>query len=133
MRKEYLTDLKESHRTLLAKRKTSDVVKNGEVVVVHDDNLSRGQWRLGRIEEVIKGSDGQVRGARVRMQTKTGRSAVLQRSVQLLYPLEIYCQPRNDSNQDDVSTATTTDSSMYHATDNNASRETGSRPREPPQ
>ena len=118
--KEYLTDLKESHRTLLAKRKTSDV-KNGEVVVVHDDNLSRGQWRLGRIEEVIKGSDGQVRGACVRMQTKTGRSAVLQRPVQLLYPLEMYCQPRNDSNQDDISTATTTDSLMDHATDNNAS------------
>ena len=41
-RKEYLTDLREAYCTLLAKRKTSDVVKNGEVVVVHDDNLSRG-------------------------------------------------------------------------------------------
>ena len=56
--KEYLTALRESHHTLLAERKTSDVVKNGEVVVVHDDNLSRGQWRQGRIEEVIKRSDG---------------------------------------------------------------------------
>ena len=36
-RKEYLIDLRESHRTLLAKRKTSDIVQNGEVVVVHDD------------------------------------------------------------------------------------------------
>ena len=48
-----LTDLRESHRTLLAKRKTSDVVKNEEVIVVHSDDLSRGQWCLGRIEEVI--------------------------------------------------------------------------------
>ena len=113
----------------MAKRKTSDVVKNGEVVVVHDDNLSRGQWYLGRIEEVIMGSDGKVRGACVRMQTKIGRSSVLQWPVQLLYPLEINCQPRNDSNQDDLSAATTTpDSSMDHATDNNASQETGSYP-----
>ena len=120
-RKEYLTDLRESHRTLLAKRKTSDVVKNGELVVVHDDNLSRGQWRLSRIEEVIKGSDRQVRGARVRMQTKTRRSTVL---VQLLYPLKINCQP----SQDDVSATTTADSLMDHATDNNANRETRSCP-----
>ena len=80
------------------------------------------------IEEVIKGSDGQVRGACVRMQTKTGRSTVLQRPVQLLYPLEINCQPRNDSNQDDVSATTTADSSMDRATDNNASQEIRSRP-----
>ena len=72
----------------MVKRKTSDVVKNGEVVVVHDDNLSRGQctW-VPWIEEMTKGSDGQVRGAHIRMQTKTGRSTVLQRPVQLLYPL----------------------------------------------
>ena len=49
--KEYLTAVRESHRTLLAKKKTSDIVKNGEVVVVHDDNLSRGQWRQGRIRK----------------------------------------------------------------------------------
>ena len=82
---------------------------------------------------MIKGNDGQVRGARVRMQTKTRRSTVLQRPVQLevqllypsLYPLEINCQPRNDSNQDDVSATTTADSSMDCA---NASQETRSRP-----
>ena len=65
-RKEHLTDLRKSHCTLLAKRKTSVGIKNGKVVVVHDDNLSRGQWRLDRIEKVIKGSDRQVRGARIR-------------------------------------------------------------------
>ena len=85
---------------------------------------------------MIKGSDGQVRGARVRMQTKTRRSTVLQRPVQLevqllypsLYPLEINFQPRNDSNQDDVSATTTADSSMDRGTDDNASQETRSRP-----
>ena len=129
-RKEYLTELRESHRTLLARRKAPDVVKNGEVVVIHDESLPRGQgqWRLGKIEQVIKGSDGQVRDVRVRIQTKTGRSTVLQCPVQLLYPLEINCQPGCADSQDDTSTATMAASSMDHATDDAVSQETRSHP-----
>ena len=112
-RKEYLTELRESHRTLLARRKASNVVKDGEVVVIHDENLPRGQWQFGRIQQVIRGSDGQVRGVRIRTQTKTGRSTVLQHPVQLLYPLEINCQPRSNDQQED---ALTTNSAMNHAT-----------------
>ena len=69
-RKEYPAELRESHHTLLAQR-------NGEVVVIHDKNLPRGQWQLGRIQQVIRGSDVQARGVRVKTQTKTGRSTVL--------------------------------------------------------
>ena len=124
-RKEYLTELRESHCTLLARRKASNVVKDGEVVVIHDENLPRGQWRLGRIQQVIRGSDGQARGAHVKTQTKTGRSTVLQRPVQLLYPLEINCQPRSNDQQED---ALTTNSAMDHATYNATRRETRDRP-----
>ena len=77
---------------------------------------------------MIKGSDGQVRGAHVRMQTNTRRSTVLQRPVQLLYPFKINFQPRNDSNQDDVSATTTADSLVDRTTDNNANEQTRSCP-----
>ena len=83
--------------------------------MIHDENLPRGQWRLGRIQQVIRGSNGQARGVRVKTQTKTGKSTVLQHPVQLLYPLEINCQPRSNDRQED---ALTTNSVMDHATDN---------------
>ena len=56
--------------------------------------------------------DVMARHAHVTMQTKTGRSTVFQHPVQLLYPLEINCQPRSNSNQDDASTTTTAGSLM---------------------
>ena len=49
-------DLRESHCTLLAKRNVSDFVKNGDAVMVHEKNLSKGHWRLS--------SSGGSRGAR---------------------------------------------------------------------
>jgi len=39
----------------------------GEVVIVHDEHLPRGLWKLGRIQEVMKGRDGQIRGATVKL------------------------------------------------------------------
>ena len=94
--------------------------------MIHDENFPRGQWRLGRIQQVIRGSDGHTRGVRVKTQTKTGRSTVLQYPVQLLYPLEINCQPRSDNRQDDA--FTTTDSVMDRASDDAASQETRTLP-----
>ena len=76
---------------------------------------------------MIKGSDGHARGVCVRTQTKTGRSTVLQCPVQLLYPLEINYQPRNDNSQNDVPT-TAVDYLTNDAIDGTASQETVSRP-----
>ena len=123
-RKEYLAELRESHRTQLARRKADDIVKNGEIVVIHDESLPRGQWRLGKIEQVIEGSDGHARGVRVRTQTKTGRPTILRRPIQLLYPLEINCQPRSDDVQG-TTASTAPDSSMDCVV---VDQETGSRP-----
>ena len=108
----------------MARRKADDIVKNGEIVVIYDESLPRGQWRLGRIEQVIEGSDGHARGVRVRTQTKTGRPTILQHPIQLLYPVKINCQPRSDDVQG-TTTSTAPDSSMDCAV---VDQETGSRP-----
>ena len=39
--------------------------------------------------DIIKGTDGRVRGARVRVLSKRGKPTILQRPIQRLYPLEI--------------------------------------------
>ena len=56
----------------------------GDIVIVHDDQHPRGLWKLGRIEKLLPGADGNVRGAFIRLRSK-GRSSVLKRLLRL-YP-----------------------------------------------
>ena len=44
---------------------------------------------MAKAEEVIKGTDGEIRGARVGTSSAGGRSMVMSRSLQKLFPLEI--------------------------------------------
>ena len=60
-------------------------VSVGDMVVIHDESLPRGFWKLGRVEEVISGQDGKIRA--VRLSSGTG---TLRRPIQLLYPLEVH-------------------------------------------
>ena len=48
-------------------------------------------WKLAKVEKLIESSDNRVRGARIRVGSKSGRSSILKRPVQLLYPLEVQC------------------------------------------
>ena len=61
----------------------------GDVVVVHDEHLSRDLWKLSKILSVMKGRDGLVRGATVRIGNKDGQNTLLNQPIQLLYPLEV--------------------------------------------
>ena len=56
----------------------------GDVVLVSEDNVSRGKWPLARVTQVHPGRDGLVRTAAVRTET-----SVLNRPVQRLHRLEI--------------------------------------------
>ena len=56
----------------------------GDIVLVSEDNVSRGKWPLGRVEKVHLGKDGLVRTATVRVQ-----KSILTRPVQRLHRLEI--------------------------------------------
>lgn len=82
-RQEYL---RESHRR--SGGISPDTVNVGDVVIIHDDS-PRGFWRLGIIEETIKGRDKEVRGAVVRVGSGSQPSSFLRRPIQRLYPLEV--------------------------------------------
>ena len=79
-KREYLTSLREFHK---ASGNNKQVIRRGDVVIVHDDK-PRVQWKLAVVEELIEGRDGMVRAAHIRMdKLKTTRPIVK------LYPLEV--------------------------------------------
>ncbi|XP_065362180.1 uncharacterized protein LOC135955751 [Calliphora vicina] len=57
--------LKELHKRFKWKYPQRDYAI-GDLVVIRQDNLPPNQWRLGRIENVVRGSDNRVRVAEVR-------------------------------------------------------------------
>ena len=65
-------------------QKETAPIQVGDIVLVSEDNVSRGKWPLGRVEKVHLGKDGLVRTATVRVQ-----KSILTRPVQRLHRLEI--------------------------------------------
>lgn len=87
-KREYLLELREFHRTR-EERGTKYVVNEGDVVTVYDDGHPRGLWRLGKIEHLVRGSDGVVRGVHVKVMSKKGCSKTIRRPLQHIFPLEV--------------------------------------------
>ena len=70
------------------KPETVQIVEN-DVAILHDENLPRSQWRLGRVEKLIKGDWDIVRGAVVKVAGKKGKPSRLNCPVSKLLPLEV--------------------------------------------
>jgi hypothetical protein len=87
-KKEYLLELRECHRHPHQTR-GSDKINVGDVVVVHEDGKHRGFWKLGRVEKLLVGQDGESRGAVVKVHQKEGHCILLRRPVQKLFPIEV--------------------------------------------
>ncbi|XP_065891666.1 uncharacterized protein [Dysidea avara] len=86
-REEYLLQLRERYSTTDEVGVLRSPIP-GEVVVIHDEDRPRTQWRLGRVSEVLKSSDDQIRGVVLKVNTN-GRLSTLRRPVTCLYLLEI--------------------------------------------
>ena len=63
-------------------------IKNGELVIIKDEQCKRSFWKMGRVIELIKSKDGIVRSVSVKVASGNG-TAILKRPLQLLIPLEI--------------------------------------------
>jgi len=90
--KEYLRSLRERHRA--QRGAGGDTPAVGDVVIIKTEDKNRGKWPLGIIEDLIVGSDGVVRGAKLR----AGKSYV-ERAIQQLYPLELSCDRQLPASQ----------------------------------
>ena len=69
--------------------------------MVHDEQKKRGFWNLRKVEDIIYGADGKIRGAVVRVYTGGKRPTQLRRSLAHLYPLEI--NANSGTSNDEVS------------------------------
>ena len=57
----------------------------GSIVLLKDDVKNKGQWRIGRIQEYIKGKDEVVRGFKL----KLGNGNTIERPIQMVCDMEI--------------------------------------------
>ena len=56
--------------------------------MIHSSEQPRAFWKLGRVVELVRGRDGQVRGAKLKVSGKGRQATTLHRPIQRLYPLE---------------------------------------------
>ena len=101
-RREYLLELREAHRHHRSSGEAQ--LAEGDVVVVFSEDQPRSCWKLGRIERVILGADGQIRAATVRV-SKNGRTSTLDRPIQHLYPLEVVLRTVDDTSEQETERA----------------------------
>ena len=59
------------------------------IVSVLDENQKRNKWRFGKIEKLIAGRNGIIRGAEVKVAEQNKKPTVLMRPLQKLLPLEM--------------------------------------------
>jgi hypothetical protein len=81
----YLKDLNRFHQEQIP----SKSVKLGQVVLIHVDYVKRINWNIGRVIELIKGRDHLVRKVKLVMVDSKGKTSIVNRPVQNLYPLEV--------------------------------------------
>ena len=79
--------MRDAHRYAGPTNAQRSTIKMGDVVIIHDESLPRGFWKLARVEKVVCGRDVRIRAATVRLSSGQG---ILHRPVQLIYPLEVH-------------------------------------------
>ena len=88
--KEYLLELHQHH--LNSRKGSYDELGEhllGDVVLIKDDATKRKVWKKGRVEQLVRGNDGKVRGAVLKVKSPTGNLSTIRRPVQKLIPLEV--------------------------------------------
>ena len=98
-REEYLLSLREKlpivHKGLSSTYMT--VPKQGDIVLIKDDNMARSRWKLGKILHLRAGLDREIRSAEILLPNRM----VITRAVNFLYPLELLTlQEENIHNQE---------------------------------
>ena len=58
-------------------------------MIKDDQPLPRSKWPIAKVEQLIRGKDGHIRGAKLRSTTKTGKKGSIHRPLAKIIPFEI--------------------------------------------
>ena len=89
-KKEYVTGLMEVYRPNDKQQEPN--VSVGDMVLLKDESKKRAFWKLCKILQLIVGTDGRVRSAKIQIAGEKSKGKVFRRSLKLLVPLEIACK-----------------------------------------
>lgn len=80
-RTEYLSNLREIHAHISKRLPSGEgsQISVGEMVIVKDEHLPRGLWKLGLVQEIMMGRDGQTRAAVVKVASRDRQHSILKR------------------------------------------------------
>lgn len=110
---EYLTKLRDMQRVDLAQPRHISLRKPvlGEIVLIEREFMPRGSWSYGKITELIKSNDGEIRSVKMTLPNRT----VLHRPLNKIYPLELRCNPHDENHgeEDQRPTSIVTNRHVY--------------------
>lgn len=87
-KKEYLLGLLEAYKP--KDNLSEPIIQINDIVILRNEQEKRSFWKLGKVVELLTGTDGTVRSARVQV---AGGMKVLNRSLKHLIPLEVRSMP----------------------------------------
>jgi len=64
-------------------------IKVGDIVILKDESSKRIFWKLAKVVELLKGSDGIARAMLINVFTGSSPPKVLKRSIRHLIPIEV--------------------------------------------
>ena len=82
-----MTGIREYQKLKVAEPKR--VIQVGDIVHIHANKTPRQQWRMGKVEKLLRLRDDVVRAAEVITADYSLRQVRLKRPVQKLYPVEV--------------------------------------------
>ena len=86
---EYLASLRERHVYQSKKRGSQEeIIKVGDVVLMHAENVPRSSWKLAIVKKVLRGSDGLVRAAEIKTNSEVTNRSIHLLEVTLMDPKE---------------------------------------------
>ena len=92
---EYLVNLREYHKSNV---KSGKVIEENDVVLLYEDHVPRGKWKMAKVIQLIPSKDGIVRGVKLQVGNVKGKISYVKRPIEKLYPLEIEAKERHDQN-----------------------------------
>ena len=94
---EYLAALRERETENLNPKEKQVEININDVVVIKRHEKNRGKWKIGIIENIFMGTDNTIRSVRIRT-----RKSIIERPIQLLYPVDLYCDSKTINSKTQV-------------------------------